>query len=293
MPLLPPNAPASVTYSETDEPDQPPLIERLRQRFGSRTLGIVVAVLLELLLLAVLLTLGQFGGGQDEKSPAVTTFSASSQPSEDNSDSPEETEQAEDSPQAPAEPEQPQAEQPQPIRPVAPVAAPTPVIPTTNSTPAQVTPPAAPAEQAPAPPTPRRPSSRPLGPMMGPPAPAGNPGGGMPGDSERVGTAPNGEPMYAARWYRRPDDNELAGYLSTAAGPGWGLIACRTAPDFRVEDCVALDEAPAGVRISRAVVQAAWQFRVRPPRVGGKDMVGEWVRIRIDYSVRQAGANQR
>ncbi|MXO99239.1 hypothetical protein GRI97_09585 [Altererythrobacter xixiisoli] len=266
------------------------MIERLRERFGRRTLGIVVAILLELLLLAVLLTLGQFGGGQEEKGPAVTTFSASSQPSEDDTpQSAEEPEQAQDSQPEAAQPEQPQPEQ---VQPDAPAAAPTPVIPTTNSTPAPVTPPAAPAAEAPAPPAPRRPS-RPLGPVMGPPAPPSNPGGGMPGDSERVGTAPNGEPMYAARWYRRPDDNELAGYLSTAAGPGWGLIACRTAPDYRVEDCVALDEAPAGVRISRAVVQAAWQFRVRPPRVGGKDMVGEWVRIRIDYGVRQASANQR
>ena len=39
--------------------------------------------------------------------------------------------------------------------------------------------------------------------------------------SGRVGTAPNGEPMYAAAWYRKPDDSELRGYLSTASGPGW------------------------------------------------------------------------
>ena len=98
-----------------------------------------------------------------------------------------------------------------------------------------------------------------------------------------MGTAPNGEPLYAAAWYREPRDDELRGYLSTASGPGWGLIACRTAPDFRVEDCVGLDEYPNGSQITRAVLAAAWAFRVRPPRLGGRPLVGAWVRIRIDY----------
>jgi protein TonB len=101
----------------------------------------------------------------------------------------------------------------------------------------------------------------------------------------RVGTAPNGEPLYAAAWYREPYDSELRGYLSTASGPGWGLIACRTVPDYRVEGCVALDEHPSGSNIARAVLAAAWQFRVRPPRLGGRLQVGEWVRIRIDYDI--------
>ncbi|MFO1255618.1 MAG: hypothetical protein U1E37_08090 [Sphingomonadaceae bacterium] len=108
------------------------------------------------------------------------------------------------------------------------------------------------------------------------------------GDSRRIGTAPGGQPLYAAAWYREPEDSELAGYLSTAEGPGYALIACRTVPDWRVEDCVTLDEYPSGSNIARAVLAAAWQFRVRPPRLGGVYKVGEWVRIRIDYERRPA-----
>ena len=107
------------------------------------------------------------------------------------------------------------------------------------------------------------------------------------GDSERVGTAPNGEPLYAARWYREPTDQELSGYLSTANGPGYALIACRTVPDYYVENCVLLGESPPGSQIGRAVMAAAWQFRVRPARIGGREQFGSWVRIRITYSVRQ------
>lgn len=131
-------------------------------------------------------------------------------------------------------------------------------------------------------PPPTAPAPRP---MMGPPAPT------FAGDSQRVdGTGPNGEPLYAASWYREPYDDELAGYLSTARGPGWGLIACRTVQDFRVEDCVALGEYPQGSNIARSVLAAAWQFRVRPPQIGGRAMVGEWVRIRIDYGLERRTA---
>ena len=123
----------------------------------------------------------------------------------------------------------------------------------------------------------------PAAPQMGP---ANAP---RPGDSERIaGSGPNGEPLYAARWYREPRDDELRGYLSTASGPGWALINCRTAPQFRVEDCVLVAEAPQGSNMGRAVLAAAWQFKVRPPQIGGRPQVGEWVRIRIDYTLQPA-----
>lgn len=120
--------------------------------------------------------------------------------------------------------------------------------------------------------------------VYGPPAP-----GPDPNDTAVVGTAPNGEPLYAAAWYREPYPDELRGYLSTAQGPGWALIACRTVPDFRVEDCVGLNEFPDGSNILRSVLAAAYQFRVRPPRHGGKLLWGAWVRIRIDYLERISG----
>ena len=103
------------------------------------------------------------------------------------------------------------------------------------------------------------------------------------GDSEEVGRGPHGEILYAAEWAREPTDAELAGYLPRNAPDGWGLIACKTIPGNRVDDCVELGQSPAGSHLASAVRQAAWQFRVRPPRKGGKPMIGEWVRIRIDY----------
>ena len=60
-------------------------------------------------------------------------------------------------------------------------------------------------------------------------------------------------------------------------------------PDYKVDDCVALDEWPNGSRLARAVLAAAWQFKVKPPRVGGSYKVGEWVRIRIDYGIKGRG----
>lgn len=108
-------------------------------------------------------------------------------------------------------------------------------------------------------------------------------GAGAEGDSEVVGRGPNGEILYAAEWARHPTDAELGGYLPRNAPDGFGLIACKTIPGDRVDDCIELDQEPRGSHLAGAVRQAAWQFRVRPPRKNGRPMIGEWVRIRIDY----------
>ena len=108
-------------------------------------------------------------------------------------------------------------------------------------------------------------------------------GSGSDGDSEAVGRGPNGETLYAAEWAREPTDAELRGYLPRNPQDGYGVIACKTVPGNRVDDCVELAQS-LGSHLASAVRQAAWQFRVRPPRKNGKPMIGEWVSIRIDYT---------
>lgn len=94
---------------------------------------------------------------------------------------------------------------------------------------------------------------------------------------------PNGQLLYAAEWYRRPTDAELGPYMPHRQLPegAWGEIACRTVARYHVEDCQELGDSFPGTGIARGMRQAAFQFLVRPPRVGGQLMVGTWVRIRI------------
>ena len=110
------------------------------------------------------------------------------------------------------------------------------------------------------------------------------------GDSAAAGNGPNGEPLYAAEWYRKPTDAEMGGYMPKRRLPpgAWAEIACKTMPRFHVDDCVELGDSPPGYGIGRAIQQAGWQFLVRPPRVGGKTMVGAWVRIHIDFYERSS-----
>jgi len=248
------------------------------RRRKAASLGIALA--LEALILLLLLTLGtQFAG--DDKREVVTTMTAiefAAPPEPEQAEEP-----ASESTAAPDTPTPPVTEQPldpEPLRP-----SPLAINPKPAAEPVQ------PRQQPPQEPQPQASPSPKIGARIRPgqtmgPADTGNPRNA--GDSERVGTAPNGEPLYAARWYREPTQQELAGYLSTANGPGVALIACRTVPDYYVDDCVLESESPPGSMMGRAALAAAWQFRVRPARVGGREQVGSWVRIRITYSASKA-----
>ena len=246
--------------------------DRLRARLPERIGGVLFALLAEVLIILALLSLSIAPPGSPPQEELLTVFGVNPEPAEEPVE--EET---------PA-PTQDAAQAPQPTQ--------------TDTAPAETpTPPATPQVNPTPPPIVPMPSARPASPPAAtrpakPAAPSGRvygpPDTGTPGDTARVaGSGPNGEPLYGAAWYREPYPDELKGYLSTARGPGSALIACRTVADFRVEDCVELGETPQGSGIARAVLAAAWQFRVRPPRIGGVSKVGEWVRIRIDYSNRQ------
>jgi protein TonB len=245
----------------------PPFVERLRTAAGRRALAIGCALLIEGLLLLLLLSLGT-GGRSGDKAPRFTVVSLSADDVAEEGPATPEPEQTKERPA----PQRPAPERPQPLQPAEPQPAPAPIMPSTQQQLPAAAPPASPARPAPS------------GKLYGPPDTRRS---SASRDTERVGTAPNGEPLYAAAWYREPGEQMLRGYLSTARGPGWGLIACRTAPDYRVEDCVGLGEYPEGSQITRAVLAAAWEFKVRPPQLGGRPLVGSWVRIRIDYGERR------
>lgn len=119
---------------------------------------------------------------------------------------------------------------------------------------------------------------------------SGNSSGSGSGSTYGPGEGPGGAALYNADWYRRPTDAELGTYLpKNAPTEGWGLVACQTIADNHVDNCRQLGESPLGSGFSRAVRQAAWQFLIRPPRIGGRPLIGAWVRIRIVY--RQGGAS--
>lgn len=242
-----------------------PLLERLRDR--ERGTALILALLVEALLILAVLSIGLYDPPKPPGEPSLVSVDVAAPPA------PEQEQPKPELARAKAPLQTPQETPPVPVPTVAPVQPAPPLIQLSRSQMAELDIARVPRQPSP-----------PAAPPKGTYGPVDT---GVPGDSKRLGSAPNGQPMYAAAWYREPYDSELAGYLSTADGPGWALIACRTAPDYRVEDCVGLGEYPQGSQIERAVLAAAWQFKVRPPRVGGVSKIGEWVRIRIEYGIRR------
>lgn len=276
------NPPSQIALSDAGKLEEQPAHIRLwrwlEERLGARLAGFALALIAELIIIALLLTIGWNVAGLQDEGPTLVTLEArniADQPSSAQEDEPEpqESEQTrEDTPPdpqpRPVDPDQPQPPVNEPLR--------------VETPPIQLPLPDAPSVPAPPSAPPRKPAA-----PAAPAQPYGPPDTGPPNsqfDSRRVGTAPNGEPMYAARWYRRPTRQELSGYLSTATPPASALIVCKTVPDFYVEHCELLGETPRNSNIGRAVMAATWQFRVRPAIIGGRSQVGSWVRIRIDYT---------
>lgn len=238
----------------------------LRRRSGP----IALTLIIEIILLLMLLSLGAGGGQSEPLGQIVTTFDAV----RDDAPVPE---------QPPVDPAAAARAQPAQTVQAPPSALPSPLPIALPRAPNP--PPVAPPAEAPPSPSPAKIRAVIRSDMAGNRGPADT---GNPGDSQRIaGSGPNGEPLYAAQWYREPTDDEYGGYFSRVSGSAWALINCRTEPQFRVDHCVLVDEWPDRSGVGSAVLAMAWQFRVRPPRVGGRSLVGEWVRIRIEYTIRR------
>ena len=103
------------------------------------------------------------------------------------------------------------------------------------------------------------------------------------------GQGPGGGSLYDPDWYHgiQPTDAEMAPYLLqyVKAEDASALIACKTAPDNRVENCRTIWETPPGSGLARAMRLASWQFRISPPRVNGKPRIGAWIGIPFNLRV--------
>ena len=96
---------------------------------------------------------------------------------------------------------------------------------------------------------------------------------------------PRGETLYAAEWVREPTNQEIGFYLP-ARTPGRATGSSPARPIRNIGSTIASRWAASrrASRLDRELLEAAWQFKVRPPRKNGQPMIGEWVRIRIEWN---------
>ena len=109
------------------------------------------------------------------------------------------------------------------------------------------------------------------------------------------GLGPGGAQLYPVAWLREPYDSELAPYLAAVKRipPGASAdIACRMIERNRVENCQIIGENPRGTGLAKALRLAAWQFLVKPPRIDNKPQLGVWVRIHFEFGVREVEATE-
>ena len=73
--------------------------------------------------------------------------------------------------------------------------------------------------------------------------------------SAAAGIGPGGQRLYAAEWYTRPTASQLNPFMPQRDVPAgsWAEIACRTAPNYRVEDCVQIGDSRPGLGLARAI----------------------------------------
>jgi len=183
-------------------------LARLKARYGHRAPSLALTLAVELILILAVLSIG-ISPEQPKTKPGTRLVSIAVKPADD--DKPQTKKAA---PAKTAAAQKVQTAQPRETDLVSPVATPQ-VAPAAPPPPAFI---AVPKNQMAALDISRVPRTAPApGPAKALYGPADM---GVPGDSKRVGSAPNGQPLYAAAWYREPTDGQLAGYLSTAQGPG-------------------------------------------------------------------------
>ncbi|MET0247005.1 MAG: hypothetical protein ABW182_09690 [Sphingomonas sp.] len=245
--------------------------ERMRAKLGQRGAALVLAIAIELLLILIFLFALMPRPEPKVGAPDTLAFDVSSGESDSEAEA-SETKQAEQKPQAKS------AEKPVEERPVPPDVAPPPEVPPTPPVPkADVL--WLPKRDYTATDVGRGQPTKSADASAASGAGASAGSGRMPGDSQIVGQARNGEPLYGVEWYREPTEAEKAPYLPSRRAKGWAVIACRAAPNNRVEDCYELADSPRGSGYAGALRRMAWQFRIRPPRVGGKPLIGATIRV--------------